>query len=71
MQWDRTGSQIVQMSTEFSELFTREVTNVRVQLPTFISEDFHFFDMLNMMQTTNLVSQSCGRRQYRVVRWET
>lgn len=32
VQWDRTGSQIVQMSTEFSELFTREVTNVSAQL---------------------------------------
>lgn len=29
VQWDKPGSQIVQMSTEFSELFTRELTQVR------------------------------------------
>ena len=29
VQWDKPGSQIVGMSTEFSELFTREVTKVR------------------------------------------
>lgn len=32
VQWDKPGSQIVNMSTEFSELFTREVTKVRAQL---------------------------------------
>ena len=41
VQWDKPGSQIVQMSTEFSELFTREVTKVSATLPSSTSYAIH------------------------------